>query len=130
MHEPTQHQPARRVAKRRDAALLSSASARASILLAALLLLPVALIPIQDIPALEHFHNRKLQSWPDATVFAKGPPNYFSAARRWIADRVFPIMELSTISRRVMLRQFDSAPQNRITMGARSEEHTSELQSH
>ena len=118
MHEPTQHQPARRVAKRRDAALLSSASARASILLAALLLLPVALIPIQDIPALEHFHNRKLQSWPDATVFAKGPPNYFSAARRWIADRVFPIMELSTISRRVMLRQFDSAPQNRITMGA------------
>ncbi len=118
MREPSEKSSVRRVTKRRDAALLSRASVRASIVLATALLLPVALIPVQDIPTLEHFHNRKLQAWPDISSLPRKPPTYFNAARTWIADRVFPIIELSTISRKAMLFLFDSAPQKRITMGA------------
>jgi hypothetical protein len=82
-----------------------------------LLFLPIAMISVQSNSNLESFHNRSLRHWPEAQLFLNSPVDYFSAAKGWINDRVFPIVEVSLTSKRVLLELLNVPPENRVTMG-------------
>ena len=56
------------------------------------LLIPVAGIAFQNPAALEHFHNRTLNKWPNSNAFSEDPAAYFLQVRKWLADRAYPII--------------------------------------
>lgn len=89
----------------------------ATTLLALLLLVPVLGLPLQNEQALARFHNRSLMAWPPAAGWIDDPVANFAQARRWLGDRVFPIVQAATLHKLVLLKAFDTAPQRRITMG-------------
>lgn len=73
-------------------------SLRARMLLAAIgaiLLIPVVAIPFQDKTSLEQFHFRSLARWPSFS-FLPDPARYIAEARKWIADRAYPIIQATT----------------------------------
>lgn len=102
---------------KRDSAVIASSARLITTVIAALLFLPIAMISVQSNSNLESFHNRLLRHWPEAQLFVKSPVDYFAAAKDWINDRVFPIVEVSLTSKRLLLELLNVPPEKRVTMG-------------
>lgn len=103
--------------RKRDAALVAPSARWLTTAIAGLLFLPVVLIGIQNKVNLEAFHNRLLRPWPAVDLFQKSPVEYFGAAKGWLADRVFPIVGVSQLTKATLLDVLGSPPQRRVTMG-------------
>ena len=94
-------------------------SLRARLLLAviaAILLIPVAAIPFQDKASLEEFHVHSLARWP-SFGFLPDPVRYFAEAKKWLGDRVYPIIEASTLQNTFLLYALHTPPYHHVTLG-------------
>jgi hypothetical protein len=87
------------------------------VVLAALLTIPVAGIGLQDPNVLIGFHNRTLTAWPRTDAFLDDPALYFVQARKWLGDRVYPIVEATKLYKKIKLTVLNTPPERRITMG-------------
>lgn len=83
---------------------------------ALLLLIPVVGMLWQDAASLEKFHKRRLKAWPDRSVLTVAPTDYFGAAKAWLADRVFPIVEASHLMYRIRFYVLLSAPRRNLSL--------------
>lgn len=102
--------------KIRDAVVISPIAKVIGLVIAAVLSIPVLMICGQDDKVLQNFHNRKLAPWPKISG-TFNPLGYFSEAKLWIKDRVYPIIEISSITKLFLLDTFEAAPQRRVSMG-------------
>jgi hypothetical protein len=84
--------------------------------LSAILFIPIAAIPFQDRASLEQFHTRSLAKWPSFDFLAD-PIRYFAESKKWIADRIYPITQASTLQNNFLFFVLHTAPQRRITLG-------------
>jgi hypothetical protein len=94
-------------------------SLRARILLtaiAAILFIPVAAIPLQDKASLEQFHSHPLAPWPSFS-FLPDPVRYFAEAKKWLADRAYPILEAATVQNTFLLFVLRTSPYRHVTLG-------------
>jgi hypothetical protein len=95
-----------------------SRTARAlTLLLALCLLVPTIGIAFQNDAVLEKFHNRTLKPWPDAAGFRSDPVKTIAAAEGWVADRVFPIEQVTHLQKTLSFLILRTAPEPRITLG-------------
>ena len=85
--------------------------------LALALLVPVFGLWFQDTSKLERFHNRSLSKWPVIGGLRDEPVTYFKQARAWLADRVFPIAQVSMLQKHFLLYVLKTPPERRVTMG-------------
>jgi hypothetical protein len=76
------------------------------------LLIPVAAIPLQDKLSLEQFHTRSLAQWPSFEVL-KDPTRYFAEGGKWLADRIYPIIQASTLQSNFLFFVLHTAPRPR-----------------
>jgi hypothetical protein len=96
------------------------ASNRARLLIAigcCLLLIPILGIRLQSNASLERFHNRTLNSWPQAHELLVDPAHYFVDARNWLADRAYPIVETSILYKKALFFGLHTPPQHRVSLG-------------
>jgi hypothetical protein len=94
-------------------------SRRARVLLvviSAILFIPIAAIPLQDKVSLEQFHTRSLAKWPSFDLLTD-PARYFVDGKKWIADRIYPIIRASRLQNNFLFFVLHTAPQRRITLG-------------
>jgi hypothetical protein len=94
-------------------------SLRARVLLAAIaaiLLIPVAAIPLQDKASLEEFHAHSLARWPSFS-FLPDPARYFAEAKKWLADRAYPIVQASTVQNTFLFYALHTPPYRHVTLG-------------
>jgi hypothetical protein len=76
----------------------------------------MAAIPLQDEALLEKFHVRPLAKWP-ASPFFPDPARYFSGARKWMADRIYPITEASILKGNFLFFVLHAPPHPRVVLG-------------
>jgi len=86
-------------------------------LLALCLLIPSVGIATQDDAALADFHNRSLAAWPPTATFSADPVAYFQHSKSWLADRVYPIKQVTELQKSVVYYAFRSAPEASVTLG-------------
>ena len=84
--------------------------------LSVILFIPMLAIPLQDKASLEQFHTRSLAKWP-SFEFLTDPVRYFAEGKKWIADRIYPIAQASTLQNNFLFYVLHTAPQRRITLG-------------
>ncbi|MEO8179329.1 MAG: hypothetical protein ABI895_10905, partial [Deltaproteobacteria bacterium] len=101
----------------RAAVRVQPAARLALVLVALCLLVPLVGILAQSESALEDFHTRRLHAWPQPTAFRQDPVQYLREVRDWLADRAFPIMASSRLSKRAAYFLLHDAPSPRITLG-------------
>jgi hypothetical protein len=85
--------------------------------LACCLVIPAFGVAAQSEAELERFHTRRLAQFPARQVFLEDPVKYFSAARRWLGDRAFPIMQATHLEKSIVYFALGSSPEARITLG-------------
>jgi hypothetical protein len=81
------------------------------------LVVPALGVAVQDESELQRFHKRRLEQFPAAQVFLDDPVKYFTAARRWLGDRAFPIIQATRFEKRLVYSALRGAPEPRITLG-------------
>lgn len=86
-------------------------------LLACCLCVPALGVAVQNEAELQRFHTRRLTPFPTRQTFLEDPVKYFTAMRRWLGDRAFPIVQATQLEKRVVYRVFRGAPEPRITLG-------------
>ncbi|MDR3475835.1 MAG: hypothetical protein P4M09_29670 [Devosia sp.] len=91
-------------------------SAKMVVVIALVLLVPIAGMGLQSTAALEKFHNRVLVSRPETSAFLPDPAAFFAQERKWLADRVFPIIAASSLYDHLRLYLLQTPPQRRVTM--------------
>lgn len=86
-------------------------------LLAVCLLVPTLGIAAQDEAVLTRFHNHTLSAWPTGTAFRTDPVAYFQSAKTWLAERVFPVEQVTEFQKSVVFHLLNGAPESRVTLG-------------
>jgi hypothetical protein len=81
------------------------------------LLVPTLGIAAQDEAVLRKFHNRRLSTWPTASAFPADPARYFQSGKTWLAERVFPVKQVTEFQKSVVFYLLNGAPEPRITLG-------------
>jgi len=81
------------------------------------LVVPALGVAVQNEAELQRFHKRRLAQFPAAQVFLEDPVEYFTAARRWLGDRAFPIIQATRFEKRFVFFALRGAPEPRITLG-------------
>lgn len=85
--------------------------------LACWLVVPALGVIVQDEAELQRFHTRRLAQFPASEGFLQDPVAYFAAARRWLGDRAFPIVQATHLEKRLAYFVLNGAPEPRITLG-------------
>jgi hypothetical protein len=73
---------------------------------------------LQTTEQLELFHNRRLTAPPAAREFLIHPVAAFAGARRWLAERAYPIRKAAQWRRRLLLDVFHTPPQRNVALGS------------
>jgi hypothetical protein len=100
-----------------DAVLISLPAKLIASLISIIFSLPFILIGLQNNKELETFHNRILRGIP-VSSFTTDPVKYFQDIKAWAADRIYPIIQTSTICKKILFYVLHSPPQQRVTIGS------------
>ncbi len=84
--------------------------------LAVALLLPLAGLPFQSREALEQFHNRTLAGWPGGGLLRRDPALYFRRGNAWFADRAYPLIAATRLSKSFLYAAFHVTPQANVSV--------------
>ena len=109
--------PSGRTDGRRKAPGTPSRSAQTILVAVALaLLVPLAGWPLQSREALEQFHNRTLVKWPSGRLFWTAPARYFANGNAWFADRAYPLIATTHLSKSFLYAAFGVTPQANVSV--------------
>lgn len=84
--------------------------------LAVALLLPLAGLLFQSREALEQFHNRTLAGWPGGGLLRRDPALYFRRGNAWFADRAYPLIAATRLSKSFLYAAFHVTPQANVSV--------------